>query len=104
MQYLAIVQFMKHGRTEHKVIATPIDNYARWTETIRGSFDPNDKLVNKATLPPTYNANKDRLLYTIRFQNTGTDTAFTVIVRDEIPNNIDVSSLRVVNASHKLIN
>jgi uncharacterized repeat protein (TIGR01451 family) len=80
--------------------STPIDNYVRWTETIRGSFDPNDKLVNKATLPPTYNANKDRLLYTIRFQNTGTDTAFTVIVRDEIPNNLDVSSLRVVNASH----
>ncbi|MFN8282662.1 MAG: T9SS type A sorting domain-containing protein [Chitinophagales bacterium] len=81
--------------------STPLDNYARWIEVIRGSFDPNDKLVNKATLLPTYNADKDRLLYTIRFQNTGTDTAFTVIVRDEILNNIDVSSLRVVNASHK---
>jgi len=80
---------------------TPLDNYTKWTEVIRGSFDPNDKLVNKATLPPTYNANKDRLLYTIRFQNTGTDTAFTVIVRDVVLNNIDVSSLRVVNASHK---
>ncbi len=79
---------------------TPLDNYTRWTERIRGSFDPNDKLVNRATLPPTYNANKDRLLYTIRFQNTGTDTAFTVIVRDVIPDNLDVSSLRVVNASH----
>jgi uncharacterized repeat protein (TIGR01451 family) len=55
---------------------------------IRGSFDPNDKLVNKATLPTTYNANKDRLLYTIRFQNTGTDTAFTVIVRDAVLSNI----------------
>lgn len=79
---------------------TPLDNYAKWTETIRGSFDPNDKLVNKVTLPPTYNTAKDRLLYTIRFQNTGTDTAFTVIVRDVIPDNLDVSSLRVVNASH----
>ena len=79
----------------------PLDNYATWTEVIRGSFDPNDKLVNPSTLPPTYNADTDRLLYTIRFQNTGTDTAFTVIVRDEIPNNLDVSSLRVVNASHK---
>jgi uncharacterized repeat protein (TIGR01451 family) len=80
---------------------TPVDNYTKWIETIRGSYDPNDKLVNKTTLPPTYDANKDRLLYTIRFQNTGTDTAFTVIVRDEIPNNLEVSSLRVVNASHK---
>jgi Leucine-rich repeat (LRR) protein len=81
--------------------STPIDNYTKWTEIIRGSFDPNDKLVNKASLQPTYNAEKDRLLYTIRFQNTGTDTAFTVIVRDVIPDNLDVSSLRVVNASHK---
>ncbi|HNY54145.1 MAG TPA: T9SS type A sorting domain-containing protein [Chitinophagales bacterium] len=80
--------------------STPIDNYTKWTEIIRGSFDPNDKLVNKTTLPPTYNAEKDRLLYTIRFQNTGTDTAFTVIIRDIIPDNLDVSSLRVVNASH----
>ena len=79
---------------------TPLDNYTKWSEIIRGSFDPNDKLVNKETLPPTYNAEKDRLLYTIRFQNTGTDTAFTVIVRDEIPTNLEVSSLRVVNASH----
>jgi uncharacterized repeat protein (TIGR01451 family) len=77
-----------------------LDNYTKWSEIIRGSFDPNDKLVNKETLPPTYNAEKDRLLYTIRFQNTGTDTAFTVIVRDEIPTNLEVSSLRVVNASH----
>ena len=80
--------------------STPLDNYTKWIDTVRSSFDPNDKLVNKATLPPTYNAEKDRLVYTIRFQNTGTDTAFTVIVRDEIPNNLDVSSLRVVNASH----
>jgi Leucine-rich repeat (LRR) protein len=79
---------------------TPLDNYTKWIEVIRGSFDPNDKLVNKETLSPTYNAEKDRLLYTIRFQNTGTDTAFTVIVRDEIPTNLEVSSLRVVNASH----
>jgi uncharacterized repeat protein (TIGR01451 family) len=79
---------------------TPLDNYTKWSEIIRGSFDPNDKLVNKETLPPTYNAEKDKLLYTIRFQNTGTDIAFTVIVRDEIPTNLEVSSLRVVNASH----
>jgi Leucine-rich repeat (LRR) protein len=77
-----------------------LDNYAIWTETIRGSFDPNDKLVDKTSLPSTYDAENDRLLYTIRFQNTGTDTAFTVIVRDEVLNNLEVNSLQVVNASH----
>jgi len=77
----------------------PKDNHTVWTDTVQGSFDPNDKLVNSNVLSHLY-SNTDRLLYTIRFQNTGTDTAFTVIVRDEIPDNLDVSSLRVVNASH----
>jgi hypothetical protein len=79
---------------------TPIDNYTKWTETVRGSFDPNDKLVSKTTLPPTYDVEKDRLIYTIRFQNTGTDTAFYVRVKDEIPANLNLSTLRVINASH----
>jgi hypothetical protein len=79
---------------------TPIDNYAKWTETVRGSFDPNDKLVSKTTLPPAYDVEKDRLIYTIRFQNTGTDTAFYVRVKDEMPANLNLSTLRVINASH----
>jgi len=79
---------------------TPIDNYAKWTETVRGSFDPNDKLVSKTTLPPAYDVEKDRLSYTIRFQNTGTDTAFYVRVKDEMPANLNLSTLRVINASH----
>ena len=79
---------------------TPIDNYAKWTETIRGSYDPNDKLVSKTTLPPAYDVEKDRLIYTIRFQNTGTDTAFYVRVKDEIPANLNLSTLKVINASH----
>ena len=79
---------------------TPIDNYAKWTEIVRGSFDPNDKLVSKTTLPPAYDVEKDRLIYTIRFQNTGTDTAFYVRVKDEMPANLNLSTLRVINASH----
>ncbi len=79
---------------------TPIDNYTKWTEIIRGSFDPNDKLVSKATLPPAYDIEKDRLIYTIRFQNTGTDTAFYVRVKDEIPANLNLSTLKLLNASH----
>ncbi len=79
---------------------TPIDNYTKWTEIIRGSFDPNDKLVSKTTLPPAYDVEKDRLIYTIRFQNTGTDTAFYVRVKDEMPANLNLSTLRVINASH----
>jgi hypothetical protein len=79
---------------------TPIDNYAKWMETIRGSYDPNDKLVSKTSLPPVYDVEKDRLIYTIRFQNSGTDTAFYVRVKDEIPANLNLSTLKVLNASH----
>ncbi|MDB5226109.1 MAG: hypothetical protein JWN78_302 [Bacteroidota bacterium] len=78
---------------------TPANNYARWTEAIRGSYDPNDKVVNKNVLSSTY-SDSDRLIYTIRFQNTGTDTAFTVIVRDTISSMLDISSLKIINASH----
>jgi uncharacterized repeat protein (TIGR01451 family) len=79
--------------------STPANNIAPWTEIVTGSYDPNDKLVNSQNLSPSYTS-KDKLLYTIRFQNTGTDTAFTVIVRDELPNNLDASSVRMVNSSH----
>lgn len=80
--------------------STPPNNYSKWVEVVRGSFDPNDKLVNVSSLLPDY-SNNDKLLYTIRFQNTGTDTAFTVIVRDELPEYLDVSTLEIVNSSHE---
>lgn len=39
------------------------------------------------------------LEYTIQFQNTGTDTAFTVVVRDTLPAQLRGSSVRVIGAS-----
>jgi Secretion system C-terminal sorting domain len=65
---------------------------------VRGSYDPNDKLVS----PETFNglATIPDLDYTIRFQNTGTDTAFTVIVRDTLSNLVDISTLRFLGSSH----
>jgi uncharacterized repeat protein (TIGR01451 family) len=38
--------------------------------------------------------------YTVRFQNTGTDTAFTVVIRDELDVDLDVMSLQITGASH----
>lgn len=38
--------------------------------------------------------------YTVRFQNTGTDTAFTVVIRDEIDADLDLLSLEILGASH----
>lgn len=66
-----------------------------------GSYDPNDK----SALPVGYGENhylkaSDEINYRIRFQNTGTDTAFTVVIRDELAPWLDMTTLRRGNASH----
>ncbi len=66
-----------------------------------GSFDPNDKQV----FPKGVGANhlveaNTPLEYLIRFQNTGTDTAFTIVVLDTLSQYLDVASLRPLVASH----
>jgi len=42
----------------------------------------------------------DALDYQIRFQNTGTDTAFNIFIRDTIDPALDISSLRAGVSSH----
>lgn len=77
----------------------PINDIAVWNSKIVASYDPNDKLVNKSNYYSISDHNKE-LIYTIRFQNTGTDTAFDVTIRDTLNKAIDPTSIRVVNASH----
>ena len=38
--------------------------------------------------------------YKIRFQNTGNDTAFTVVIRDTLPDWLDVATFRAGATSH----
>ena len=67
----------------------------------RGSYDPNDK----TGYPRGFSdfaylyANQD-LEYLIRFQNTGTDTAFRVVIRDTLSPLLDPTTLRMGAASH----
>ena len=66
-----------------------------------GSYDPNDK----AAVPAGYGAqhlleaNTD-IEYKIRFQNTGTDTAFTVVVLDTLSSRLNPYSVRPGASSH----
>ncbi|NET38671.1 MAG: T9SS type A sorting domain-containing protein [Cyanothece sp. SIO1E1] len=65
------------------------------------SYDPNDKQA----MPSGYGTEKiilpnTRLEYKIRFQNTGTDTAYQVIIKDRIAENLDIKSLRPGASSH----
>lgn len=66
-----------------------------------GSYDPNDKQVfpRGATENNILRANTD-LEYLIRFQNTGTDTAFTVVILDPLSANLDPATIRPGAASH----
>lgn|GEM_PF-4399768 len=78
---------------------SPENNYYKITDTIIGSYDPNDKIVNHTNLTPEASRSNE-LIYTIRFQNTGTDTAFKVVIIDTITGNLEPGSIRIIGASH----
>lgn len=68
---------------------------------VTGSYDPNDKTGFPLGVGTSHNVlpNGD-LEYLIRFQNTGTDTAFTVVIRDTLSPNLDIFSIRSGVSSH----
>lgn len=80
---------------------TPQDDTAILRHRVTGSFDPNDKLENNAgVIQPEHITDGKYLNYTIRFQNTGTDTAFTVVVRDTLDMKVDPATFEMVSGSH----
>ena len=79
---------------------TPLDNVIVLSELVAGSYDPNDKTEFHAGLFPVNLLSTDKLKYLIRFQNTGNDTAFNIVIRDTLNNAIDVSGFQMVAASH----
>ncbi|MCC6844118.1 MAG: T9SS type A sorting domain-containing protein [Saprospiraceae bacterium] len=79
--------------------ADSLNNQAIWNGEIVASYDPNDKLVDKTKYYPAEGQNME-LVYTIRFQNTGTDTAFDVAIRDTLSKSLLAESVRIVQASH----
>ena len=80
---------------------TPIDNSSSVSEIIRASYDPNEKsILSGEKLTPAQVANGNYISYIVHFQNTGNDTAFTVVVLDTLSPNVDMNSLQVTRASH----
>lgn len=73
------------------------DNTVCHDRIIVGSYDPNDKQVSPQG---DILLSDNELKYTIRFQNTGTDTAFTVVVVDTLSSKLDVTSIKKIMASH----
>ncbi|QHT66760.1 T9SS type A sorting domain-containing protein [Rhodocytophaga rosea] len=65
------------------------------------SYDPNDKLVSPVGVTENHYTPTNRALdYTIRFQNTGTDYAYKVVVVDTLSEYLDISTLKMGAASH----
>ncbi|MCB9317312.1 MAG: T9SS type A sorting domain-containing protein [Lewinellaceae bacterium] len=81
--------------------ATPQNNHLVLCDTVVGSFDPNDKLVDPPLgLTAAEIADGKELHYTIRFQNTGTAPASLVRITDLIDTALQVTTLRLVSSSH----
>ena len=64
------------------------------------SFDPNEKLVDVAQITTGEIAEGKALEYTIHFQNTGTQPAVNIVLRDMIDSDLDLSSFEMVGATH----
>jgi len=70
-------------------------------DEVIGSWDPNDKAAFPIGVDEAHYIEKNTDLdYRIRFQNTGTDTAFAVVIRDTLSEWLDVSSINPGPSSH----
>lgn len=74
------------------------NNNGALTMLLGNSYDPNDKTSSQT---PIINPEvQDEFIYTIRFQNTGTAPAQDVYILDTLSDNLEWSSLNIINASH----
>lgn len=73
-------------------------------QTVVNSWDPNDKSESHGgkILHSAFTSN-DYLTYTIRFENTGNANAITVKLLDELDQQLDETSLRMIDASHDYV-
>lgn len=87
---------------EPAIVAFNTDDRDSVCVPVTASYDPNDIQVTpfgieeNGVITP-----EDRTLtYWVRFQNTGNDTAFNVVVTDKLSANLDISSVRLGASSH----
>ena len=82
------------------------NNTATCVSEVVGSYDPNDKLVMHdgdvldSNPEIVWHGSTNQITYRIRFQNTGTDTAFTVVIEDELDELIDIRNITPGPSSH----
>lgn len=87
------------------VNAMPMDDEEISIETdclkIIDSYDPNDKLVSPTGITENHYVRAGTELdYMIRFQNTGTDTAYKVVIKDTLSPYLDPATIQWGVSSH----
>jgi uncharacterized repeat protein (TIGR01451 family) len=98
---LADSMYSKVIITQSDADVRPFNDTVKLRQLITASYDPNDKVeIHGGYMSRAQVNNGDYLNYIIRFQNTGNDTAFKVVIRDTLENNLDATSLQMVSASH----
>jgi len=74
---------------------------ASMTEVSACACDPNDKAVTPAGCGPNGNVPGDEpFTYKIRFENVGPGPAHNIFIEDVLDDDLDFTSLRVVDSSH----
>ncbi len=69
---------------------------------VTGAVDPNDKTGYPiGQTDQKYIQPNQQLQYVIRFQNTGTDTAFTVVIRDTLDTDLNIFTVTSGVSSHQ---
>ena len=69
---------------------------------VTGSYDPNDKTGYPLGVTDQNFIHPNReLQYVVRFQNTGTDTAFTVVIRDTLDTDLNIFTVNSGASSHE---
>jgi uncharacterized repeat protein (TIGR01451 family) len=80
---------------------TPGNNVVLVNDSVVGSFDPNDKLVEPPSLTPDeVQSGEQPITYTVRFQNTGTYMADRVVIVDSLPDGLQIASIQELASSH----
>jgi uncharacterized repeat protein (TIGR01451 family) len=69
------------------------------------AYDPNDKISDPVGIDTLgfISLNTEEIEYTIRFQNTGNDTALNVIIKDQLDPNLDWETLTPLCSSHNML-
>jgi uncharacterized repeat protein (TIGR01451 family) len=88
-----------------QLLQSPNTNYGltgvQACRALRGAYDPNIKEAFPVGEGPDHEIRAGSWIdYTVHFQNTGNDTAFLVVLRDTLPECLDLTTLRMGTSSH----